>query len=196
MDAAVQTPGLMTLAEFLAWDAPPGRRWQLVDGEPRAMAPGNETHGTIQATLIALLWTHLRASRPDCRVVSEPGIVPKVGSDDNYRIPDLLVTCAPNQRGRLIVPDPILLVEILSPSNRAETWTNVWAYTTIPSVREILIVHAEAVRAQLLRRGPDGTWPDTATLIESGLLTLDSIELTVPVTDLYAGTWLLENPSP
>ena len=48
--------------------------------------------------------------------------------------------------------DPVLLVEILSPSNRAETWTNVWAYTTIPSVREILVLHSLRIRAELLRR--------------------------------------------
>jgi hypothetical protein len=29
--------------------------------------------------------------------------------------------------------DPVLLIEILSPSNQAETWANVWAYATIPS---------------------------------------------------------------
>ena len=30
---------------------------------------------------------------------------------------------------------PVLMVEILSPTNKTETWTNVWAYTTIPTVR-------------------------------------------------------------
>ena len=29
----------MTVAEFLAWDAGDGRLWQLVDGQPQAMAP-------------------------------------------------------------------------------------------------------------------------------------------------------------
>ena len=32
--------------------------------------------------------------------------------------------------------DPLLLVEILSPSNEAKTRVNEWAYATIPSVRE------------------------------------------------------------
>ena len=36
--------------------------------------------------------------------------------------------------------DPVLLIEILSPSYQAETWANVWAYATIPSVQEILVL--------------------------------------------------------
>lgn len=192
MTVALQIPELMTLAEFLEWDAPPGVPWQLVDGEPRAMAPGSTTHGTILGNLSAVLHGHLRGSGTQCRLIIEPGIVPKVRSDSNFRIPDLGVTCAPDRRGQIMVPDPILLIEILSPSNRAETWTNVWAYTTIPSVREILVVHSDVIRAQLLRRGPDGGWPDTPLLIEDGDLTLASVELSVPVRDLYAGTWLVE----
>jgi hypothetical protein len=53
MEAAVQIPPVMTLQEFLAWDAPWRPAWQLVDGEPRSMAPGSRTHGTIQAELAA-----------------------------------------------------------------------------------------------------------------------------------------------
>jgi hypothetical protein len=33
-----------------------------------------------------------------------------------------------------MVADPVRLAEILSPGNEAETWRNVWAYTTIPTV--------------------------------------------------------------
>ena len=38
MSSALRPPKLMTVAEFIAWDAPGEERWQLVDGEPVAMA--------------------------------------------------------------------------------------------------------------------------------------------------------------
>ncbi len=41
MPAALKSPSLMTLAEFLAWDAPGGTAWELIDGVPQAMAPAN-----------------------------------------------------------------------------------------------------------------------------------------------------------
>src|SRR4051812_5539336 len=69
----------MTLSEFLRWepDDPSVKSWQLIDGEPAAMAPGSQTHGAIQAELAALLRNHLLERGLPCRVVTEPGIVPK-----------------------------------------------------------------------------------------------------------------------
>ena len=62
-----------------------------------------------------------------------------------------------------VLCDPVLLIEILSPGNQAETWVNVWAYTTIPSVREIVVFRTTAVGALMLRRNADGNWPDRPT---------------------------------
>lgn len=190
MEAASQIPAIVTLQEFLAWDAPAGVPWQLLDGEPRAMAPASRTHGRIQVRLGGLIDAHLTAGGGPCTVIDAPGVVPRVRADRNFRIPDLGVTCTDYDREEATLTDPVLLVEILSPSNQAETWTNVWAYTTIPSVREILIVHSTAMRAELLRRGPDGAWPDRATIIEDGMLELASIDFRVDLTSLYLGTRL------
>jgi Uma2 family endonuclease len=84
----------------------------------------------------------------------------------------------------------VLIVEILSPTNNTETWTNVWAYTTIPSVREVLILHSVRVGAELLRRDPQRNWPERALVIEDGALELESIRFRVPLTALYRQTRL------
>ncbi len=190
MEAASHIPAVMDLQEFLAWDAPAGVPWQLLDGEPRAMAPASRTHGRIQARLIALIDAHLMARGGPCTVIDAPGVVPRVRADRNFRIPDLAVTCSTYDREESMLTDPVLLIEILSLGNQAETWTNVWAYTTIPSLQEILIVHSTAARAELLRRGPDGAWPDRATTIDSGTLDLASIAFRVDLASLYLGTRL------
>ncbi|MGE0224099.1 MAG: Uma2 family endonuclease [Acetobacteraceae bacterium] len=190
MSVALTVPDVMTLTAFLAWDAPLGVAWQLVDGVPVAMAPTSPTHGTIQAELGGLLRDHLRAAGNRCRVVANPGVIPRVGSNNNFRIPDLRVTCEPIRRDDAALRKPVLLVQILSPSNRGETWTNVWAFTTIPSLSEILVVRTEAIGCLLLRRGHDGTWPENPTEIGDGDLTLSSIGFATPVGALYAGTWL------
>jgi Uma2 family endonuclease len=46
-----------------------------------------------------------------------------------------------------MVADPVLVIEIPSPSNEVETWANIWAYTTIPTVTEILIVSSTKIEA-------------------------------------------------
>lgn len=159
MSAAMEIPAPISLAEFLAWDAPDGTRWQLVDGEPRAMAPASPVHSAIQNELGRLLGNHLAEQGGRCRVYSTPGVMLGVRADRNFRISDIAVSCSPLVPGEPTLPDPVLLVEILSPGNPADTWINVWAYTTIPSVQEILVIRTDAIGAQLLRRNKDGTWP-------------------------------------
>jgi len=89
------------------------------------------------------------------------------------------------------MPEPVILIEILSPTNETETWANVWTYLTIPTVMEVLVISSTRVEAELLRRNPDGTWPEVPTLIGAGdNLSLDSIGFTVPLSALYRTTTL------
>lgn len=175
----------MTVAEFLLWNGPGPTRWQLVDGEPVAMAPTSRTHGMLQGELGGLIRNHLNVPGNPCALVVAPGIIPRVDANENFRIPDLAVTCTRYETEEYDVRDPVLIVEILSPSNRAQTWRNVWTYTTLPSLREILILSSTAIRAQVLRRGADGNWPLTPTVIEAGDLVLDSIGFTVSLAAIY-----------
>jgi len=192
MVALLNTPGRMTVAEFFVWDAPAGPAWQLIDGIPVAMAPANGTHAVMQGEIGRLIGNHLAAHRPGCRVLIAPGVVPRVENEENYRIPDLGVTCSPVPRGTIEITEPVLLIEILSPGNQRQTWANVWTYPAIPSVREVLVVRTASIGVQLLRREPDGSWPEVPLAIEAGDLTLESIGFTVPITALYDGTWLAE----
>jgi Uma2 family endonuclease len=185
-------PTRMTLDEFLAWD--PGDEgmstWQLMDGEPVAMAPGSDAHGAIQSEIARLLGNHLLDRQIACRVITEPGVVPRVRSAQNYRVPDLGVTCAPPSNA-LMVQDPVILIEVLSPSNETDSRANIWAYTTIPSVREILAVRSTRIEAELLIRDPDGNWPAEPVIIgPDGEVTLPSIGFAVPLAALYRTTAL------
>ena len=131
-DAARAPTSPETVEQFLDW---PGdgrvKRYELVDGVVRAMSPASTTHGTIQGNLAVLIGSHLRASGSPCRLVVTPGVIPRMNAARNFRIPDLGVTCAPDAERQIGMPDPILLVEILSPSDEADTWSNIWTYGTL-----------------------------------------------------------------
>jgi hypothetical protein len=57
-------------------------------------------------------------------------------------------------------------------------------------LQEILLLSSTAVRAELLRRGSDGTWPAASTVIEDGDLLLGSIDLGIPLAAIYRTTRL------
>lgn len=192
--ANAKPPATMTADAFIAWvleGGTKGRRYQLVDGEVRAMSPAGTTHGTIQATLAGILMRHLDIPGSRCRVVTEPAVATRIRARHNIRVPDLGVTCVPDAKGEVALPDPILLIEILSPGNPKNTWDNVWAYTSIPTVAEILVVHGSRMEAELLRRQADGTWPAEPLAIgPDDPLELASIGLSAPLRVAYAKTHL------
>jgi Uma2 family endonuclease len=187
MSAATKLPEAMTVAQFLDWTPPHGGdRWELVDGMPRATAPASPRHGALQSEVDRLIGNHLVAERPACRTVIEPGVRPRVRADHNVRVPDLGVTCAPWDGDDRVLAAPLVLVEILSPSNEADTRANVWIYTTIPSVAEILVLHTTEIRAELLRRQDDGLWPlNPLHLVAGDEVTLESIGFTAPLAAFY-----------
>ena len=115
----------------------------------------------------------------------------RIRSHINLRVPDLGVTRTADAPGQQTLPDPIALIEVLSPGNAADTWDNVWAYTTIPSVREIAVVHSTRVLAEVLRRGADGHWPAEPEAIGGeDMLRLESIGVAFALREAYAQTHL------
>jgi Uma2 family endonuclease len=186
MSAANQLPAAMTAAEFLDWNPQDSDRWELIDGTPQAMAPASPRHGAIQNEAGRLIGNHLAEARPACRVIIEPGIQPRVRANVNVRVPDLAVTCAEWNPDERLLHNPVVVIEILSPSNKADTWANVWSYVTIPSVLEILVLHTADVLADLLRREADGTWPDNPVpLVRGDDITLESIGFTMSLAAFY-----------
>lgn len=191
MSTALRRLPAMDVSEFLRWDSGDDVRYELVDGAPTAMAPAGSIHGYLQNELGSLLRNHLRERRNGCRVIANPGVVPHLLSHRNFRIPDLGVTCAQLERGQRDIREPLLLVEILSPSNANHTWSNVWAYTSISSLKEVLVLESETVAAEVMRRGAEGEWPDRPERIGSGdRLCLRSIGFEIALSELYAETGL------
>ena len=201
MSVAVTLPDLMTVEEFLRWRGDgTGVIYELVDGVVRAQDPASDTHNTIFGNLHGHIWQHLRAHRPQCRVVPTAGIQPRLRAKWNWRTPELAVTCVANKQSVHATEGAVLVVEVLSPTNERETWGNVPLYASLPTVTEILLVESTKVAGHVLRREADGSWPKDPTPLAPGAiielrsigLELRSIGLELPLAEAYAGTWLIE----
>ena len=184
----------MTLAAFLEWDDGTDRRYQLFDGVPIMMAPATEAHGELAAALAGEIRSRLR---PPCRVISEAGITVE-GRSDTYYLADLAVTCVPREPGRRMLAEPVLIVEVLSPSTELiDRLRKLADYRTLSSVREILIVFPDERRVEVQRRTADG-WR-VEDLIGRAEISLsycdDPISLEAIYRDLVPGPGEPEAPS-
>jgi Uma2 family endonuclease len=83
--------------------------------------------------------------------------------------------------------DPILLVEVLSPSTeRHDRRIKVPAYQRIASVQEILLIDSESRYAELHRRQGD-QWIIQLVVGDVGVISLASVSSEISMSELYEG---------
>ena len=179
----------MTRDEFLAWDGG-GHvgKLELVEGSVRAMAPASLAHGTIQLNVGTAIQVHLRGTKSRCRVATEPPIVPPMRPKKNARAPDIAVTCAPLSDST-VMDEPVLIVEVMSPSNEDETWESINALASLTSLKEIVVVQSTEVAVSVYTRDAGGNWPgDPVMTAAGGTVRFASIDLDLPIWEVYRDT--------
>ena len=187
----------MAVDEFLRWDGGADTRYELIGGFPVAMAPPAEGHWMLSMRLSTRIDAALSERRP-CRAGTEAGIL-HPDRADMFFVADLGVTCAPYDPTRQYMADPILLIEILSPTTeRHDRRVKVPSYQRIASVQEILLVASEGRHAELHRRQGD-QWIIRIISGAAGEISLASVGIEISMSDLYEGLAFPEdetNPNP
>jgi Uma2 family endonuclease len=172
----------VTVDEFLAWDGEGDRRYELVAGEIVAMSPPSSYHGVIAMRTGIAIGQKLK---PPCQVISEAGIRFHWRNDAYYQA-DLVVTYTPLKRGEWGAPDPIVIVEVLSPTTMDHDRDMKLAdYRRVETVKDIVLIASEEKRVEHWRRGED-SWTVT-DLTADDTLRLDSIGFDIAVEALYDG---------
>lgn len=185
----------MTLDEFLAWGGGGDARYELIDGSVFLMAPASEPHGTLVMNLGRLLGNALAGRRP-CRVVAEAAIARSAARHRCFQA-DVAVTCAPPARGRILVDQPLLIAEVLSPSTEAtDRRIKVPDYRAIGSVEEILLIDQDRPFVELLRRLDGERWLTVLAVGLEATLTLESVGVDLRLEELYRDVELLPSADP
>jgi Uma2 family endonuclease len=183
MSALYQHP-TMTLDEFLAWDATQTEKREFLRGEVYDMAGAEDHHVTVTLNAAVALRQHLRDS--PCRTYMADMKLRIEAADASF-YPDVLVTCSEADLARRQDKrEPLLLVEVLSPSTAAyDRGDKFAAYRQIDSLREYLIVDLPRRRSEVYRKGADGLW--VLHPFDAGqTVHLACVELELPSAVLYA----------
>ena len=175
---------LMDVDAFLAWAEGRAGRWELRDGRPVMMAPERAAHAltkfSVQKTLDAAVQ---RAGLP-CRVFPD-GMTVRVSAKTAFE-PDALIVCpGPADLNTMEIPDPVVVVEVLSPSAAADDHgPKLDGYFSLPSVEHYLILDPDRRVMIWHKRGAAGAI-DTRILSE-GLVRLEPPGIEAEVLGFFA----------
>jgi Uma2 family endonuclease len=172
----------MTVDEFLVWAEGREGRWELYDGVPYAMPSERTGHIKVKGAVYLALLRAVRKAGVPCHVLTDGSGV-RISRHVMHG-PDALIYCGPElPDDALEVPNPIVLVEVLSPSTRRfDEAVKRDGYFGLPSVQHYLIVDPDGPPVAHHCRRPDGTILKSE--VHKGTLTLSPPGIEVDVTEL------------
>ncbi len=183
--AARKTPDApMNVADYLAWyeQRPDGARYELHDGIPVEMQAERVTHSESKLAAAIGLRSAIQAAGRPCHVLIDgPQVV--IREEDTAYQPDVVVYCGDKVTDdRLIVPDPVIVVEVSSPSTDAmDGGLKLSDYFDVPSIAHYLRVLRDRNLVLHYERNGD------ATLRARFLQAEDTLSLDPPGITLQAG---------
>jgi Uma2 family endonuclease len=188
MNVALRRP--MRLDEFLDWEQTQELRWEFDGFAPVAMTGGTVEHSTIQLNIYLAVGGRLR-DRP-CRLFTADLKIVAAGS---IRHPDAFVSCTPVPLGALVVTDPVVVFEVLSPSTAStDIGVKNEEYRDTPSIQRYVMLAQDRQHATVFERS-GGEWVGH---IMSGdaVLRMPEIGIEVPLAELYGGVSFGGEPEP
>ena len=184
-----------SVEEYLALERKSEERHEYLDGEIHAMAGESLEHGSICTNITGQLYTQLRGK--ECQVLSKDT---KVGSGPppqssrstrgSYSYPDLVVVCGDpkfHDEHRDVLVNPTVIIEVLSPTteafDRGEKWIRY--QTWLQTLTDYLLVSQTKPQIELFHRHGTAEWRYSLVHGLEGSLSLDSIECTLQLADVY-----------
>jgi Uma2 family endonuclease len=148
----------MDVDSFIAWamEQPEGTRYELDAGRIIAMSPERLGHARMKGRIFMCLVSGIAAKGLPCEAVPD-GVGVRVDDGTLYE-PDALVRCGGDLPGDTrTISDPIIIVEVLSPSTRGvDNGAKLAEYFRLPTLAHYLIVHPETARVIHHRRDEMG----------------------------------------
>jgi Uma2 family endonuclease len=176
-------PQPWTVEEFLEFEAEEAERYEYVDRIVRMMTGGSAAHAVIKNNATNLLNSALRAG--SCRAYVDDL---KVVTATAVMYPDVLVVCRPLAPDDDRISDPVVVVEVLSPTTERHDRIAKWRqYQTIPSLRHFVLVAQSERRVEVHSRTKRG-WEFVAVEPPEDAVALGALSATLSLEAIYEGS--------
>jgi Uma2 family endonuclease len=141
----------MSLDAFLDWESRQELKYEFDGHQPVAMAGASAEHAAIQGNLMFAVGARLLGG--SCRMYGSDLKIMAAGS---IRYPDAFVVCTPVPRGALVVTEPVIVFEILSPgTSSVDLLEKNREYRATPSIQRYVILERDRPAATVYSRAGD-----------------------------------------
>ncbi len=172
----------VSVEDYLTGEKDGEVRHEYVAGQVYAMTGASARHALIVNALAFALTPAARSH--GCQLfTNDMKVHVRTAGEDAFYYPDLVLSCDPEDRAEYYRERPCLLVEVLSEATeRIDRREKRYAYTTLPSLREYVLVSQDAPHIEIYRRTNDD-WAHE--VIDEGNFRLDCLDLEVPLQAVY-----------
>ncbi len=173
----------MTVDEYLAWAQGRPGRFELYAGVVHAMTPERAGHAKVKFAVQTVLRSAIQRAGLPCHMLPD-GMTVRVDAHTAHE-PDALVYCGEELPDSVVeVPNPMIVVEVLSPSTRhIDASAKLAGYFRIPHVHHYLIVDPDE---HLVIHHARGEADMVATrVVRDGVVLFDPPGIEVAVRDFF-----------
>lgn len=171
----------MTQEEFFDWAGAQEGRYEFDGFQPVATIGGTGNHARIIRNINFQLTDRLGDG--PCEALASDAGIQTIGN--RIRYPDGVVTCRPFDGTRHIIPEPVIVFEVVSASSACDDRNNkLREYLAVPTIRRYVLVEQAVMVLTVFSRQGDEPW-SAVSLGEDDTLALPEIGVEIPVVDLY-----------
>jgi Uma2 family endonuclease len=175
-------PPPLSHADYFALEQREDWRYEYCAGQVYAMSGGTENHALISVSTGAALISALRGK--PCRVYNSDMKL-YIRQHDHFCYPDAQVLCERGVRHKLYVENPVLVVEVLSPSTESyDRGGKFEHYRSIETLEYYLLIDQDRPHVELYERESPTAW--RLTEYKEGRVPLSKLDATLDLADLYA----------
>ncbi len=192
MTAELAANELMSVADYLEWEAAAEMRHEYVGGVIYDMAGGTNGHGAISTNALVALGGQLSGKK--CRPFnSDTKLRIIYPSHTRFYYPDAMVVCNPGPSSNDFQDHPAVVVEVASNSTRrTDSREKLEAYLLVPTLNVYIMIEQDEAAAVVWRRGEMGFAREVYAGLDA-IIELPEIEARLALAKVYEA---IEFPSP
>jgi len=186
MMSSAEQPQYHSVEEYLAIEEQAQTKSEYIDGWIRAMTGATNRHNCVKINCLVYLANQLKGQR--CRPFDSDTKV-RIDREGRRRFyyPDVQVVCQSNDPLSVFQDQPVLIIEVLSPSTRRyDLDEKMAAYLTIPSLECYITLEQHQPIAIVMRRSNGGFLRQTIQGIDQ-TIDLPFLGCSLPMREIYDG---------